>query len=60
MDLDNHWLAEENNLPGGRCQGLCELTRECIENAKRFLIPFFSFRTSSEVAVASRRATCCC
>ena len=23
MDPENHWLVEENNLPGYHCQGLC-------------------------------------
>ena len=23
MDPENHWLVEENTLPGGHCQGLC-------------------------------------
>ena len=23
MDPENHWLVEQNTLPGGHCQGLC-------------------------------------
>ena len=27
MDPENHWLVEENNLPGGHDHGLCEFLR---------------------------------
>ena len=26
MDPENHWLVEENTLPGGHCQGLSEFS----------------------------------